>query len=63
MHQKIRQEHDLNATRDQVYSGITEFDQEGLKAISRIGSEKEGKKVISQQMDLTGSILLMTTIS
>ena len=32
MHRKIRQEYDLNVTRDQVYNAMTDLDPEGLEA-------------------------------
>ena len=44
MHKKIRQEHNLNVTRDQVYDVMTDLDQEGLIARGGVGSKKERKK-------------------
>ena len=32
MHKKVRQQHGLNVTRDQVYDVMTELDPEGLEA-------------------------------
>ena len=32
MHQKIRQEHELNVPRDVVYATMTELDQAGLES-------------------------------
>ncbi|KAK3744750.1 hypothetical protein QZH41_003386 [Actinostola sp. cb2023] len=44
MHKKIRQEHGLNVTRDQVYDVMSELDPEGLEARSGIGGKKKRKK-------------------
>jgi hypothetical protein len=42
MHKKIRQEHGLNITRDQVYNVMNECDPEGLEARS-VGGKKKRK--------------------
>ena len=42
MHQKIRQEHELNVPRDAVYATMTELDQAGLEGRA-LGSKKKKK--------------------
>ena len=56
MHKKIRQEHGLNATRDQVYAVMADLDPEGLEARGGIGAKKK-RREISPQEDLTGFTL------
>ena len=45
MHGKIRQEHDLNVTRDQVYDVMHASDPEGLHNRGGIGAKKARRKV------------------
>ena len=40
MHKKIRQEHNLNVTRDQVYNVMYALDPEGLKNRGGVGAKK-----------------------
>ena len=44
MHKKIRQQHGLNVTRDQVYDVMSELDPEGLEARGGVGGKKQRKK-------------------
>ena len=44
MHKKIRQEYDINATREQVYLTMQELDPDGLQARGGIGAKKQRKK-------------------
>ena len=44
MHKKVRQEHGLFVSRDEVYEIIKDLDPEGLKARSGIGAKKRRKK-------------------
>ncbi len=63
MHKKVRQEHGLNVTRDQVYDVMTDLDPEGLEARGALGARENDRKAISQLKDPTGYTLLMATIS
>ena len=44
MHKKVRQQHGLNVTRDQVYDVMTELDPEGLEARGGVGGKKKRQK-------------------
>ena len=44
MHKKIRQEYDLNVTRDKVYDVMYELDPEGLQLRGGVGAKKQRKK-------------------
>ncbi|XP_028417449.1 uncharacterized protein LOC114541833 [Dendronephthya gigantea] len=44
MHKKIRQEHCLNVTRDQVYDVMNELCPEGLEARGGVGEKEQRKK-------------------
>ena len=44
MHKKIRLEHGLNVTRDQVYDVMTELDPQGLEARGNVGAKRQRKK-------------------
>ena len=44
MHKKIRQEHGLNVTRDQVYDVMYELCPEGLEERGGVGKKKQRKK-------------------
>ena len=44
MHKKIRQEHDLNVTRDQVYNVMHALDPQGLDNPGGIGAKKARRK-------------------
>ena len=44
MHRRIRQEHGINVTRDQVYNVMSDLDPEGLETCGGIGAKKKRKK-------------------
>ena len=44
MHKKIRQEHDLNVTREQVYNVMYALDPEGLENRGGVGAKKMRRK-------------------
>jgi len=44
LHKKIRLEHGLNVTRDQVYDVMSELDPQGLEARSNVGAKRQRKK-------------------
>jgi hypothetical protein len=44
MHKKIRQEHGLNVTRDQIYDVLYELCPEGLEERDGVGGKKQRKK-------------------
>ena len=44
LHKKIRLEHGLNVTRDQVYDVMSELDPQGLEARGNVGAKRQRKK-------------------
>lgn len=44
LHKKIRLEHGLNVTRDQVYDVMSELDPHGLEARGNVGAKRQKKK-------------------
>ena len=44
LHKKIRLEHGLNVTRDQVYDVMSELDPKGLEARGNVGAKRQRKK-------------------
>ena len=63
MHKKIRLEHGLNVTRDQVHDVMTELDPQGLEAHGTMQPRGSKRKETSPPVVPTGSILWMDTIS
>ena len=62
MHKKVRVEHGLNVTRDQVYDVMSELDPEGLEIRGGVGGKKKRKKETSQEEGRIGYMHLMVTI-